>query len=243
MRGSAFRLVLHSGVCGALLVTAHPGRYRLRGRMMSLRAIRISAWGAIVGVFFGGLRFAYDYYSGLPPWRGFRWTDPRQALLVAVITGVAAAMIAAMPTPGARKRMIWAEVFAAALAVASVMAYEDLVLDRGIYGGGARLSSSLVIRFPPLGLPEGQYGIERESYWIDQAGECVIPYLDPRSIPPGYRHHICANLLVGDLRFPLPLRPWADALIAVLAVEVLGWFFAIHRSPPRTSVHEALPIS
>ena len=78
---------------------------------------------------------------------------------------------------------MWGAVFAATAAVASVMTYEDLFLDRGIYGGGARHSSTLVIGHPP----GPRYGIGRESYWIDQAEECVIPYL--QSIPVGYKHH------------------------------------------------------
>ena len=197
---------------------------------MSSRAIRVLVCGASVGVLFGGLRFAYDYCSGLPPWRGFRWTDPRPALLVAAVTGVAAVLIAAMRTPGARKRMIWAEVFTATAIVACVMIYEDLTLDSGICGGGARYSSTLVVGYPP----GPQYGIERESYWVDRAGECVIPYLDPSHIPAGYRHHVCANLLIRDLSIPLPLRPWADAALALLAVGAMGWFFAI-RTPPSYS--------
>jgi hypothetical protein len=133
------------------------------------------------------------------------------------------------------KKIIWGAVFAATAIVACVMVYEDLLLDRGIYGGEARYSFTLVIGEPP----GPRYGIERESYWIDQAGECVIPYLDPRSIPPGYKHHVCANLLVGDLSLPLPLRPWADATLALLAVGALGWFYGIHRAQPRTQSHEA----
>jgi hypothetical protein len=203
--------------------------------MTSSRAIRALACGGIIGTLFGGLRFAYDYCSGLPPWRGFAWTDPRASLLVAVVTGVAAALIAAMPTLYARKRMIWAEVFTATLVVAGVMVYEDLFLDRDIYGGGARYSWTLAIGYPP----RPQYGIERESYWIDEAGECVIPYLDSRNIPPGYRHHVCANLLIGHLSFSLPLRPWADGILAVLALGALGWYFAIHRARSGCQVHEA----
>ena len=137
------------------------------------------------------------------------------------------------------KRMIWGVVFAATATVACVMIYEDLFLDRGICGGGGRCSFTLVIGYPP----GPQYGIERVSYWIDQAGECVIPYLDPRSIPPGYKHIVCANLLVGDLSFPLPLRPWADATLALLVMGTMGWYFGIHRTRARIQAHEASVIS
>ena len=137
------------------------------------------------------------------------------------------------------KRIIWGAIFAATAIVACVMIYEDLFLDWGIYGGGARYSFTLVIGDSP----GPRFGIERESYWIDRAGECVIPYLNPRSIPPGYKHHVCANLLVGHLSLPLPLRPWADATVALSAVGAIGWFFAIHRARPRTSAHEASVIS
>jgi hypothetical protein len=133
------------------------------------------------------------------------------------------------------KKIIWGAVFAATVIMACVMVYEDLFLDQGIYGGGARCSFTLVIGEPP----GPRYGIERESYWIDRAGECVIPYLDPRSIPPGYKHHVCANLLVGDLSFPLPLRPWADGTVGVLAVGAMDWFFAFRRVSARTQSHEA----
>jgi hypothetical protein len=130
------------------------------------------------------------------------------------------------------KKIIWAGLFAATVIVACVMIYEDLFLDRGIYGGGARLSSTLVIGQTP----GPRYGVERESYWIDQTGECVIPYLE--SIPAGYKHHVCANVLVGDLSLPLPLRPWADGALALLAVGTMGWFFGIHSARPRTQAHE-----
>ena len=124
------------------------------------------------------------------------------------------------------RRIIWGALFAATSVVACVMIYEDLSLDRGIYGGGARYSSTLVIGYHP----GPQYGIERERYWTDQIGQLVIPYLQS---PTGYKHHVCANVLIGDLRFTLPLRPWADGALALLAVGATGWFFCIHRARSR----------
>ena len=131
------------------------------------------------------------------------------------------------------KKIVWGTHFAATAVVASVMIYEDLTLDSDIGGGGANYSFTLVIGSPP----GPQYGIERESYWIDPAGECVIPYLE--GIPPGYKHHVCANILIGDLSIPLPLRPWADATLALSAVGTLGWFYGVHRARPRAQAHEA----
>ncbi len=75
----------------------------------------------------------------------------------------------------AMKKIIWGTLFAATAIVACVMIYEDLTLDSAICGGGTSYSFTLVVGSPP----GPRYGIERESYWIDPAGECVIPYLDP----------------------------------------------------------------
>jgi len=133
------------------------------------------------------------------------------------------------------KKTIWGLLFTVTAFIAGVMIYEDLTLDRGICGGGARGSSTLVFGNPP----GPQYGIERESYWTDPAGEVIIPYLDPSRIPLGCKHHISASLLVGGLSFPLPLRPWVDATLSVFAVAAMGWFFAIYRARPHTQVHEA----
>lgn len=130
------------------------------------------------------------------------------------------------------KKIIWGTFFAAVAMVACVMIYEDLFLDPGIYGGGVRCSSTLVI-----GHSRGsQYGIEWESYWIDHTGKLVIPYLPS---PVGYKHHACAYVLVGELSFPLPLRPWVDGALALLAVGAMGWFFAFHRVPRHTQAHDA----
>src|SRR6266566_1378564 len=102
------------------------------------------------------------------------------------------------------KRIIWSSVLLAVVIVASVMIYEDLTLDsHDTYGGWASYSATLVVGSSPR-----QFGIERESYLIDPGGEVVIPFEDARQIPSGYRHHVSANVLVGELRLPLPLRPW-----------------------------------
>ena len=123
------------------------------------------------------------------------------------------------------KRIIWRGIFTATVLVASVMIYEDLTVDRpDTYGGGASYSTTLVVGSSPK-----QFGIERESYWTDQTGEVVVPYGDLRHIPPGYRHHISANVLVGKLSFPLPLRPWADGILAVVAMSAIGCFLAARR--------------
>ena len=134
------------------------------------------------------------------------------------------------------KTIIWGGILLATVIVACVMIYEDLTLDPpGAYGGGASYSNTLVVGYSP----GPQYGFQRESYWIDQAGEVVISYGDARRLPAGYRHHVAGYLLVGELRFPLPLRPWASATLAVLAVTAMSWFFAIHRARLGPQVYEA----
>ena len=126
------------------------------------------------------------------------------------------------------KRIILGSVVAVTAIVAVVMIYEDVTLDRGICGGGARYSFTLVVGDSP-GL---RYGIERESYWTDQAGELIIPYMDPSSLAPGSKHHIHTNVLFRDLSFSLPLRPWAIGLVAVLVVSAVRYFVSAKRVRP-----------
>jgi len=133
------------------------------------------------------------------------------------------------------KRIIWGLVVAATGIVAGVIIYEDLNSDLpGDYGGGWSSTSTLVVGFPSeshYGILERKYGIERESYWADGAGNLNLVYLDMRRIPPGCKHHISTDLLVGDLRFSLPLRPCVVGMIALIAVSAPACFFLAR--PPR----------
>jgi hypothetical protein len=125
------------------------------------------------------------------------------------------------------KRIILGLLAAVTAVVAGAMIYDDLSGGLpGDYGGGCSYTSTLVLG----DTPGPRYGIERESYWTDGEGDINTIFLDPRRPPRGCKRHIYTNLVVGELRLCLPLRPWAAGMIALVAVSALGWFF-LSRSP------------